>query len=219
MQLKVNNLSYRYNENSPWILKDVSFTINENERVALVGPSGYGKSTLAKIVSGYLKPVEGEVLWDDKELPKKGFNPIQLIYQHPEKSVNPRWKMNKILRESWNPDDDFLSAMGIEKSWLNRWPNELSGGELQRFCIARVLSPETKFLVCDEITTMLDVITQAQIWHLLLENSKRNNLGMLVVTHNIALAEKVCDRIIELPKINNIKNINIENEKIEVANY
>ena len=219
MQLKVNNLSYRYNENSPWILKDVSFTINENERVALVGPSGYGKSTLAKIVSGYLKPVEGEVLWDDKELPKKGFNPIQLIYQHPEKSVNPRWKMNKILRESWNPDDDFLSAMGIEKSWLNRWPNELSGGELQRFCIARVLSPETKFLVCDEITTMLDVITQAQIWHLLLENSKRNNLGMLVVTHNIALAEKVCDRIIELPKINNIETEYLDTEKIEVANY
>lgn len=219
MQLKVNNLSYRYNENSPWILKDVSFTINENERVALVGPSGYGKSTLAKIVSGYLKPVEGEVLWDDKELPKKGFNPIQLIYQHPEKSVNPRWKMNKILRESWNPDDDFLSAMGIEKSWLNRWPNELSGGELQRFCIARVLSPETKFLVCDEITTMLDVITQAQIWHLLLENSKRNNLGMLVVTHNIALAEKVCDRIIELPKINNIETEYLDSEKIEVANY
>lgn len=219
MQLKVNNLSYRYNENSPWILKNVSFTINENERVALVGPSGYGKSTLAKIVSGYLKPVEGEVLWDDKELPKKGFNPIQLIYQHPEKSVNPRWKMNKILRESWNPDDDFLSAMGIEKSWLNRWPNELSGGELQRFCIARVLSPETKFLVCDEITTMLDVITQAQIWHLLLENSKRNNLGMLVVTHNIALAEKVCDRIIELPKINNIETEYLDSEKIEVANY
>lgn len=219
MQIKVNNLSYRYNENSPWILKDVSFTINENERVALVGPSGYGKSTLAKIVSGYLKPVEGEVLWDDKELPKKGFNPIQLIYQHPEKSVNPRWKMNKILRESWNPDDDFLSAMGIEKSWLNRWPNELSGGELQRFCIARVLSPETKFLVCDEITTMLDVITQAQIWHLLLENSKRNNLGMLVVTHNIALAEKVCDRIIELPKINNIETEYLDSEKIEVANY
>ena len=219
MQIKVNNLSYRYNENSPWILKDVSFTINENERVALVGPSGYGKSTLAKIVSGYLKPVEGEVLWDDKELPKKGFNPIQLIYQHPEKSVNPRWKMNKILRESWNPDDDFLSAMGIEKSWLNRWPNEFSGGELQRFCIARVLSPETKFLVCDEITTMLDVITQAQIWHLLLENSKRNNLGMLVVTHNIALAEKVCDRIIELPKINNIETEYLDSEKIEVANY
>ena len=93
--------------------------------------------------------------------------------------------------------------MGIEKSWLNRWPNELSGGELQRFCIARVLSQETKFLVCDEISTMLDVITQAQIWNLLLKISNKNKLGMLVVTHNIELAKKVCNRIIELPKINN----------------
>ena len=97
----------------------------------------------------------------------------------------------------------LLEQMGIEKSWLNRWPNELSGGELQRFCIARVLGPETKFLVCDEISTMLDVITQAQIWNLLLKISHKNNIGMLVVTHNMDLARKVCNRIIELPKINN----------------
>lgn len=126
-----------------------------------------------------------------------------MIYQHPEQSVNPRWKMGKILNEGWNVDNSLLKEMGIEKSWLNRWPNELSGGELQRFCIARVLGPETKFLVCDEISTMLDVITQAQIWNLLLKISKKNDLGMLVVTHNIELAKRVCNKIIELPKINN----------------
>ena len=129
--------------------------------------------------------------------------PIQMIYQHPEQSFNPRCKMDKILNEGWNVDDNLLEQMGIEKSWLNRWPNELSGGELQRFCIARVLGPETKFLVCDEISTMLDVITQAQIWNLLLKISHKNNIGMLVVTHNMDLARKVCNRIIELPKINN----------------
>jgi len=85
---------------------------------------------------------------------------------------------------------------------MGRWPNELSGGELQRFCIARVLSPETKFLICDEITTMLDVITQAQIWKVLLEVSDKSNLGMLVVTHNMALAEKVCTRMIDITKWN-----------------
>lgn len=203
MLLEVKNVSYRYSKNSKWILKDVSFTVDSKERVALVGPSGYGKSTLSKIISGYIKPDKGEVLWDGKPIPKKCYCPIQMIYQHPEQSVNPRWKMSKILNEGWNVDNNLLDEMGIEKSWLNRWPNELSGGELQRFCIARVLSPETKFLVCDEISTMLDVITQAQIWNLLLKISDKNKLGMLVVTHNMELAKKVCNRIIELPKINN----------------
>ena len=203
MLLEVKNISYRYNKSSKWILKDVSFKIDSKERVALVGPSGYGKSTLSKIISGYIKPDEGEILWDGKPIPKKGYCPIQMIYQHPEQSVNPRWKMGKTLNEGWNVDNDLLKEMGIEKSWLNRWPNELSGGELQRFCIARVLGPETKFLVCDEISTMLDVITQAQIWNLLLKVSEKNDLGMLVVTHNIELAKRVCNKIIELPKINN----------------
>ncbi len=173
MLLEVKNISYRYSKSSKWILKDVSFTVDSKERVALVGPSGYGKSTLSKIISGYIKPDKGEVLWDGKPTPEKCYCPIQMIYQHPEQSVNPRWKMDKILNEGWNVDDNLLEQMGIEKSWLNRWPNELSGGELQRFCIARVLGPETKFLVCDEISTMLDVITQAQIWNLLLKISHK----------------------------------------------
>lgn len=207
MLLEVKNVSYRYNKSSPWILEDVSFTIDSKERVALVGPSGYGKSTLAKIISGYIKPEKGEILWDGKPLPKNVYCPIQMIYQHPEKSVNPRWKMAKILNEAWEVDNNILKEMGIEKSWFNRWPNELSGGELQRFCIARVLGPETKFLVCDEISTMLDVITQAQIWNFLLKISQENELGMLVVTHNIELANRVCDRIIELPKLNKKEEI------------
>lgn len=207
MLLEVKNISYRYNKNSPWILENVSFTIDSKERVALVGPSGYGKSTLSKIISGYIKPEKGEILWDGKPIPEKGYCPIQIIYQHPEKSVNPRWKMSKILNEAFKIDDNILSEMGIEKSWLSRWPSELSGGELQRFCIARVLSPETKFLVCDEISTMLDVITQAQIWNFLLKISKKNEFGMLVVTHNMELAKRVCDRVIELPKLNKVEEV------------
>ena len=202
MQLKVENLSFRYNEKTPWILKDVSFSVENGERVAVVGPSGYGKSTLAQLIAGYLEPDEGKILVDGNPLPDKGYCPVQMIYQHPELAVNPRWKMEKILTEAWNPDPELLQEMGIEKSWLTRWPAELSGGELQRFCIARVLGPKTQFLVCDEITTMLDVITQAQIWHLLVDISEKRNIGMLVITHNMALADKVCDRVICLPDIN-----------------
>lgn len=201
MQLEARDISFRYDKDGPWILKNVSLTVKAGERVALVGPSGYGKSTLAKILSGYEKPVSGEVLWDNKPLPERGYCPVQMVYQHPEKAVNPRWKMERTLKEGWNPDELTLKELGIEKAWLKRWPSELSGGELQRFCIARVLGPDTKFLICDEISTMLDVITQAQIWQKVLAVAEKNHLGMLVVTHNIALAKKVCDRIVELPSL------------------
>ncbi len=204
MQLEARNVSFRFGKSGPWILKDVSLTVSQGERVAIEGPSGYGKSTLSRILSGYLKPTEGSVLLDGKPLPERGYCPVQMIFQHPEKSVNPRWKMNRILTESWNPDEGLLEQMGIEKEWLSRWPGELSGGELQRFCIARVLGPETRFLIADEISTMLDVITQAQIWQVLLDVVTRKDCGMIVVTHNPYLAEKVCHRIIRLPEINRV---------------
>ena len=201
MQLKADNISFRYNDKSPWVLRNVNFTVESADRIALVGPSGYGKSTLSKILSGYLKPTEGKVLLNGELLPEKGYCPVQMVYQHPEQAVNPRWKMDKTLNECWKPDQNLLDSMGIEKEWLKRWPSELSGGELQRFCIARVLGPDTKFLICDEISTMLDVITQAQIWQLVLEISEERNIGLVVVTHNMALAEKVCNKIVRLPEI------------------
>ena len=203
-RLEARNVSVRYLGSKNWILKDINLTVQAGEKLALVGPSGYGKSTLSKILAGYLRPSSGEVLWDGKPLPKQGYNPVQMIYQHPELSVNPRWKMSRILTEAWTPDPELLKFMGIEEGWMSRWPTELSGGELQRFCIARVLGPETKFLICDEISTMLDVITQAQIWQLVLQVAEKNNLGMIVVTHNMALAKRVCDRVVELPEINNM---------------
>ena len=205
MQLRAENISFRYDRKSPWILKNVDLTMDAGERVALTGPSGCGKSTLSKILAGYLEPTEGQVLLDGKPLPTRGYSPVQLIYQHPEQAVNPRWKMERTLKECWEPDEQLLRAMGIESEWLKRWSSELSGGELQRFCIARVLGPQTRFLVCDEITTMLDVITQAQIWELLLERASERDLGMAVVTHNMALAEKVCSRIVSLPDINGLR--------------
>lgn len=201
MLLEVKNVSFGYSSKE-LILKNISFSVDKGERVGLVGPSGYGKSTLSKLLAGYLLPTEGEILFEGEKLPSTGYCPVQLIYQHPEKAVNIRWKMKQILEESWIPDDSFLEKIGIEKKWLDRWPNELSGGELQRFCIARILGPETKFLLADEISTMLDMITQAQIWQLVLSVVKERNMGMIVVTHNEALAKRVCTRIIHLPALN-----------------
>lgn len=198
MRCEVNNVSFRYSRTEPWVLKDVSLTVSEDERVGLVGVSGRGKTTLLKLIAGYLRPSSGQILLDGKSLPAEGFSPVQLIYQHPEKAVNPRWRLKDIVSEAWQPTSEVLTALGIEPEWLSRWPNELSGGELQRFCIARALAPDTKIILADEISTMLDVITQAQIWNFLVEYVKAYKIGMLMVTHNQALAEKICTRIIKL---------------------
>ena len=170
------------------ILNGVSLTIEAGEHVALVGASGCGKSTLSQILAGNVKPQSGTVLLDGAPLPRRGFCPVQLIYQHPEKAVNPRRRLGQSIYEAWQPDDGFLAALGIEKAWLNRYPAELSGGELQRFCIARALAPDTRYIIADEITTMLDTVTQAQIWDVLLRAAKMRGIGILSVTHNTALA-------------------------------
>lgn len=207
MQIEAKNISFRYSDNQPWILHDVSLKIEEGERVGLIGPSGYGKSTLVKIMSGYLRPTKGEVLLDGKPLPKKGVSPVQLIYQHPEKAINPRWKMKKVLQESGMFREEVMKTLGIEKDWLERYPRELSGGELQRFCVARSLFSGTHFLFADEMSTMLDVITQAQIWNLMLKEVEERRLGLLMVTHNAELAKKICTRTINLAEINKREDI------------
>ena len=198
MQLEARNISFRYNDRSPWILKDVSLNVQTGERVGLLGPSGRGKSTLIKLMAGYLKPIEGEILLDGKPLPVKGTSPVQLIYQHPEKAINPRWKMKKVLQESGMYKEEIMNRLGIEKDWLERYPRELSGGELQRFCVARSLFVGTQMLLADEISTMLDVITLAQIWNFLIEETEARNIGMVVVSHNRELLKKVCTGIVEL---------------------
>ena len=195
MLLEARNIKFGY-EKSRLVLNGISLGIGAGERVALVGPSGCGKSTLSRILSGYLKPQSGEVLFDGAPLPRKGFCPVQLIYQHPEKALNPRWKLRNTLSEAWTPDAGFLDEMGIAPEWLDRYPAELSGGELQRFCVARALAPQTRFIIADEMSTMLDVITQAQIWELMLAQIERRGLGLLAVTHSPELAERISTRAV-----------------------
>lgn len=202
--LEVKNVSFRYG-NGPWILKDVSMEVEQGERVVILGPSGYGKSTLAKIIAGYLEPLSGKVLWNNHDLPQNCFCPIQLIYQHPEKALNPRWKMKKSLFEAGEPSEEVLSQVGIKEKWYDRWPNELSGGELQRFCVARVLKPETRLLIADEMTTMLDTLNQAHIWNFILEYAEKHGMSIIAITHNKFLAEKIATRIIRIPDINHIE--------------
>lgn len=198
MRLEAEKVSFRYGERGPWILEQVSLSVEQGERVGLVGPSGRGKTTLLRLLGGYLEPREGRILLDGKPLPKKGVCPVQLICQHPEQAINPRWKMKKVLEESGMFRAPVMEALGIREEWLERYPRELSGGELQRFCVARSLFEGARFLLADEMSAMLDVITQAQIWGLMLQEARERDLGLLVVTHDRALADRVCTRIVEL---------------------
>lgn len=198
MPLEARNVYFRYDKKQPWILENRSLTVNKGERIALFAPSGYGKTTLAMLLSGYLRPAKGQILLEDKPLPRKGICPVQLIYQHPEKAINPRWRLKRVLEESGELREDMLDAFGIERAWLERFPRELSGGELQRFCVARALTCGADYLICDEISTMLDVITQAQIWNVVLEEAKKRNMGILAVTHNRYLAERIATKIVDL---------------------
>ena len=203
MELKADNISFSYNRKRQ-ILKDFSLSLKSNQIIGLMGDSGSGKSTLCKIMAGYISHYSGEVTLDGKEIPGKGFYPVQLIFQHPEKTMNPKWKMDKVLNESWSPSQELKDTFGLKDSWLCRWPSELSGGELQRFSILRAINPKTKFVIADEISTMLDAVTQVQIWEALINHCKANNIGILAVSHDPELLEVICDDILYFDEINNL---------------
>lgn len=202
MSLKCENICFGYKKNN-MVLNNVGISLDRGEVLGLIGDSGSGKSTLCKILAGYENNYQGKVIVDEKEASGRGYNPIQLVFQHPEKAVNPKWKMRDILNEGNNVSQDILDSFGIKESWLNRWSNELSGGELQRFALARALGSETRYLIADEITTMLDAITQAQIWNTVLDVVKEKNIGVLVVSHEKNLIKKLCHDTIYLKDINN----------------
>ncbi|ASN06946.1 ABC transporter ATP-binding protein [Virgibacillus necropolis] len=194
--LEVNGISYRY-QNESWLFKQLNITIEPGEVVGLFGPSGSGKSTMAKIIAGYIKPQEGFVKADGEHYFHNKVNPVQLVWQHPEKAINPRWRMKETIIEGEQLDEGLLHTLGIRNEWLTRFPSELSGGELQRFCLARALGPSTRYLIADEMTTMLDALTQAQIWHAVLRLTKERNVGMLAISHDRHLLSRISGRIID----------------------
>ena len=196
--LEVQDITFSYQKNGNQILEHVNLSVGPEERLGILAPSGYGKTTLLKIISGYISPDAGRILVDGELLPQKGYCPVQMIFQHPEQAVNPRLRLGEVLKEGDGISKELIEGLGIEEDWKNRFPQELSGGELQRFCIARALGKGTKYLLCDEITTMLDFITQGQIWNFLIEETKRRGIGMVIVSHSQPLLDHVCTRQIRL---------------------
>lgn len=202
MKLEIKDVTFRYKKDGAEILNNFSLSLSSNERVGIFAPSGFGKTTLCKIIAGYLKPEKGEVLLDSKPLSSyKGYCPVQLIWQNPELALNPRLPMKYAIAEGDNVKEEIAEKLGIEKSWMERFPGELSGGEMQRFCIARVLGERTKFILADEITTMMDPISRSQIWNFLIEETQKRDIGLIAVSHNRPLLDKICTRQIDLTEI------------------
>ena len=195
--LIVQDVSFSYPA-GPKVLHQVSLEVAPGERVALRAPSGFGKTTLCQIMAGYVQPSQGQVLVDGERLPRRGVCPVQMIWQHPERVLDPRMRMGRALAQAGAVDEQVMDELGIRREWMDRFPHELSGGELQRFCIARALGANPRYLIADEISTMLDALTQAQLWRFLRDEAERRGLGMVVVSHSPALLEQVATRVVDL---------------------
>lgn len=199
--LEARGITYAYPGAARALYQGFDLAVAPDERVALCAPSGFGKTTLCRLLAGYERPQAGEVLVDGEPLPRRGACPVQMIWQHPEAAVDPRMRMGATLAEAGEVPGRLLDDLGIQKRWLSRYSHELSGGELQRFCIARALGAHPSYLIADEVSTMLDAVTQAQIWRALVAEAEARAMGLIFVSHSPALASRLATRVVELPAV------------------
>lgn len=227
--LEVRDVAREFDVSKPWlnrvlegqpeqILKAVdgiSFTINRGETLSLVGESGCGKSTIARVICGLYKPSRGEVIFDGVDLAKARGDDLQnlrkrfqMIFQDPYASLNPRWRVGKIVAEPIQSHhlikdsaalkkrvDQLLTQVGLSPLDAEKFPHEFSGGQRQRISIARALSSNPEFLVCDEPTSALDVSVQAQILNLMKDLQREFGLTYLFISHNLAVVSHISTRV------------------------
>lgn len=204
MNLEARGIGFRYPCERE-LYQGLSLSVEPGERVALVAPSGRGKTTLCRILAGYLEPSCGQVTVDGEPLvPVRRLrgqaSPVQLLLQHPEQAFDPRLRLGKSLGEARATADEaaLRRQFGVRDEWLSRLPHELSGGELMRLAMVRALATGPRYLIADEATAMLDAVTQAELWHVLLELQRRDGWGLVMVSHSPALLARVATRRVEL---------------------
>jgi peptide/nickel transport system ATP-binding protein len=216
--LRVSELSARYGATQ--VLYDVDLAVDRNQCVAVVGESGSGKTTLARCVVGLHSNWTGQVAFGDEVLPKpalrrtrENLRSIQFIFQNPYTALNPRKTIGRILEqpllhffpslsrsEREEQISRVLSDVALGSDFWSRYPDQLSGGERQRVAIARALVVSPTLLVCDEITSALDVSVQATIVELLRRLQAERELSLLFITHNLALVRSIAQSVVVLSK-------------------
>ena len=225
MSLEARDISFAYVPGRP-VLEQVSLAVEPGERVAIAAPSGAGKSTLCRLLAGYLEPQAGAVLVDGERVDahaarSRAPRPVQLIVQHPEQAFDPLTRMKRSLVEGapragagargeragarsrqasleHARATGLFDRFGIRDAWLERLPHELSGGELMRCCIVRALLAEPRYLICDEMTAMLDAVTQAELWRSVLAIADERRMGIVLVSHSPALVRRLATRVYSL---------------------
>jgi peptide/nickel transport system ATP-binding protein len=194
----------------------VSFSIDRGETLSLVGESGCGKSTVARLICGLYAPTNGSVLFDGVDLASIESRSdmltmrrrFQMIFQDPYASLNPRWRVERIIAEPIRSHDllkdnkairervgKLLTDVGLSPQDAEKYPHEFSGGQRQRISIARALSSNPEFLVCDEPTSALDVSVQAQILNLMKDLQREHGLTYLFISHNLAVVSHISNRV------------------------
>lgn len=225
--LEVNGLAMRFRTSE--VFKNVSFSVTRGETLGLFGKSGSGKTTIGRCIVGLEKPTGGEILVqgvDILKMEKKEFRKlrpkIQMIFQHPETSLDPRMKAFENLIEPlklhsglkrdalMKRGEELAELTGLRPEHLARYPGHLSGGEIQRVVLARIMALSPDFIVADEPTSMLDVSVQAQILRLMQKLQRETGVSYLLISHDLEVLKKVCHRIayLENGTITSIENIN-----------
>ena len=196
--------TFKSKEKEKQALSHVSFDLKEGEILGIVGESGSGKSTLLNVISGIEKPDSGHLFYEDREYTgaslKETGTFLQIIFQDAYGSFDPHLTFQKSLTEMGNHTEaevnEVLDKVNLSPKLLQRKPHTLSGGQCQRMAISRALLNKTKVLLCDEITSALDVSTQAKVVELIGKLNQTENLSILFVSHDIALVSNLCHRMI-----------------------
>ena len=228
--VQANDLAMTFDVSAPWLnrvieraprlmlraVDGVSFEISKGQTLALVGESGCGKSTVARLLVGLYEPTRGGFTFDGQDAHaafktsegRKLRRRIQMIFQDPYASLNPRWIVEDIVGEPLSEHglisdkgalrervEALLESVGLAAQDRVKYPHQFSGGQRQRISIARALATEPEFLVCDEPTSALDVSVQAQVLNIMKDLQRRLGLTYLFISHNLAVVRHVSDQV------------------------
>lgn len=220
MFVEVGDIYKSYTKNKLCILKGVNFCIKAGECTGLIGKSGSGKSTLSRLMLGLEKPDSGSILIEGDNVNtwiKKNRGGLSVVFQDYTSSVNPRFTVKKIIAEPMlaigkkenilENIKKLLLKVGLSVDLLDRYPHELSGGQMQRVCIARAVSTNPRFLVLDEPISSLDVSMQAQIIELLKKLKSDMNMTYLFIAHDLQAVVNLCDTILFLHNGKVVENV------------